>query len=113
MLLLRAKKYIGPNRLKLDLTVSPCSKEKTCSRRYFAYLQTKHFNWPEADITNSTRHLNCIYARPCAVRRGEIFKIMNSISFQVKFHVFIYRYYGTMVKNSTVKPMNRKIIFDL
>ena len=34
------------------------------------------------------------------LRRGEIFKIMNSISFQVKFHVFIYRYYGTMVKNS-------------
>ena len=34
------------------------------------------------------------------LRGGEIFKIMNSISFQVKFHVFIYRYYGTMVKNN-------------
>lgn len=60
------KKNIGPNRLKLDLTISPCSEEKTCSLGYFAYFQTKHFNWPEADITNSTRHLNCTYARTCA-----------------------------------------------
>ena len=33
-------------------------------------------------------------------KAGEILKIMNSISFQVKFHVLLHRYYETMVKNS-------------
>ena len=31
--------------------------------------------------------------------RGKIFKIINSIPFQVKFHVSMYRYYGIMVTN--------------
>ena len=48
------------------------------------------------------------------VRRGEIFKIRNSILFQVKFHVFLYRYYETMVKKIIFRCLGfRKFKNDL